>query len=626
MKKVLMILLTLAMVFSMAGVVSAEGEKGTDVTYQAAEHCVISVPSKVAFSTIPGTAEHNIGVSEVNIPEGGILTLTVESENDYTLVNGTNKDSKIPYTVTRKNDGSVVSATGNVFSIDAGKTEHEEAFTFTAPSAAYVKYSGEHKDRLTFTTETVYVPTTGDEQLKDDLTADEKNIVITLGSDVTYDIAAWATNGMGGASTETITINGNGKTITFKSTDSDWDNIVTSNNAKLIIKDAKIVKEQHSGSNGAWNSYGLNINCPVELTNVELGSTIVLRNDAVLTNVVVTESKDYYAIMVTATGQTVSLNDVTVDSQGRGVKIIDQYVTSPSKVTLNIKDSIFDTQKKAAILVTSSAGADITLENVNIKDVSADSVNTVWIDEVRPTEYDLVTVTGGTKSMEPSETNTIYIGSADAMFAFANDVNKNGKNYAGKTVKLVEDIDLENKDWEPIGQAGSTEFKGVFDGQEKTISNLYIDSSDETGPNYSSGLFGWIESNGAVTVKNVTVSGATVIGHHNVAVIVGYLYGTVENCHVTGATITCTHANDDACGDKAGVIVGYAGPAADNVKIAKSSAKYCTVSAGRDAGQLIGLGYTASISELTANNVQVSATGDCTGANVNNNIIGRVMA
>jgi len=49
------------------------------------------------------------------------------------------------------------------------------------------------------------------------------------------------------------------------------------------------------------------------------------------------------------------------------------------------------------------------------------------------------------------------------------------------------------------------------------------------------------------------------------------------------------------------------------------------VKAGRDAGQLIGCGYNVSVSKCSATDVEVSATGECTGANVNKNIIGRVM-
>ena len=214
-----------------------------------------------------------------------------------------------------------------------------------------------------------------------------------------------------------------------------------------------------------------------------------------------------------------------------------------------------------------------------------------------------------------------FISNADELFAFAEAVNEQGNKFAGQTVFLTADIDLNNAEWTPIGQTGATEFKGIFDGQNYTISNLKVDSSAQTGKNYSSGLFGWAESN--VTIQNVKVDGASVTGNHNVAVIVGYTYsGKISNCHVANANITCKHANDDACGDKCGLIAGYAG---DESKFTDCSASNSTVTAGRDAGQLIGAGYSASMSNGSADNVAVTATGECTGANINANLIGRVL-
>lgn len=214
-----------------------------------------------------------------------------------------------------------------------------------------------------------------------------------------------------------------------------------------------------------------------------------------------------------------------------------------------------------------------------------------------------------------------FIGTADSLFAFAKSVNEGNDSWKGQKVLLVANVDLNNAVWTPIGQAGATEFKGIFDGQNYTIYNLNVDSSAQTGKHYSSGLFGWAES--GVTIKNVNVDGATVKGNHNVAVIVGYTYSAkISNCHVTNANIVCNHANDDACGDKCGIIGGYVG---DEARITNCSATNCTVKAGRDAGQLIGCGYNVSMSGCSATNVTVTATGECTGANINNAIIGRVM-
>ena len=224
-------------------------------------------------------------------------------------------------------------------------------------------------------------------------------------------------------------------------------------------------------------------------------------------------------------------------------------------------------------------------------------------------------------------TETYTINSAKGLFWFANEVNVNKNAFNGKTVKLTANIDLEKAAWTPIGQTGATTFNGVFDGCDYTISNLNVNSEAQTGKNYSSGLFGWVESHtaGHGHLKNVNINGATIVGHHNCGALVGYITqetALVENCHVTGATVTCTHANNDADGDKAGALIGNATEA---TPVKDCTASNSTVSAGRDAGQLIGAGLEANVTDCSATNVTVAANGTGTGANVRNEVIGRLL-
>lgn len=222
--------------------------------------------------------------------------------------------------------------------------------------------------------------------------------------------------------------------------------------------------------------------------------------------------------------------------------------------------------------------------------------------------------------------NTYFLSNANGLAWFNDQVNKEGNTFEGMTVELTADIDLESKLWTPVGQTLRTEFLGTFDGKNHTISNLFIDETQLTLPtdnvtiynNYGIGFFGWLDG----TVKNVTFDHATVKGHHNVAVIVGYLQtGSIENCHVTNSTVTNTHSDDNRCGDKAGMIVGLLNGTSS---LKNSSATDCTVSGGRDAGQLVGAKYTtAAIENSTATNVEVSANEGCTGANIKNELCGR---
>ena len=223
------------------------------------------------------------------------------------------------------------------------------------------------------------------------------------------------------------------------------------------------------------------------------------------------------------------------------------------------------------------------------------------------------------ETMEVLQVETIT--TAAELFAFAEQVNTQNKSY--RIIRLGADIDLQNQPWTPVGQTGAKQFAGVFDGNGHTISNLYIDETANGGGHHSSGLFGWL--NGAV-VKNLTIDGATVKGNHNVGVIAGYMETdgcTIENCHVLNATIECHHANDDACGDKCGGIVGYAGNA--NTPIKDCTVVNSTISAGRDAGQVAGATKEANVINCSATSVTVTANGECTGANIREQLIGRVL-
>lgn len=222
---------------------------------------------------------------------------------------------------------------------------------------------------------------------------------------------------------------------------------------------------------------------------------------------------------------------------------------------------------------------------------------------------------------------TIEIGTAEDLAAFAKAVNDDNQSFSGKTVKLTADIDLKNHLWTPIGQTGHNTFNGVFDGQNYTIKNLYVVSDDQTGAHYSSGLFGWVESPSADHghIKNVKIDGAYVSGHHNCGALVGYITqqtALVENCHVKNAQIICTYANGDADGDKAGALIGNATVA---TPVKDCTAKSSTVSAGRDAGAVAGAGNEANFTGCSFENVTVTSNGTGSGANIREETIGRLL-
>ena len=172
--------------------------------------------------------------------------------------------------------------------------------------------------------------------------------------------------------------------------------------AKIILNDLTLDSSQETGT---WNSYDVTFLCPVELNNVNAEKAIAFENDATLNNVTINETHEYYAIWITANGQNVSIDGLTIDSAGRGIKIDEQYIDAPKKVALDVKNATFKTKSKAAILVKSAAGAQITANNVDITNVAADKTNLVWVDEDSADSFGKVEVTGGNLFVEAGEEN-----------------------------------------------------------------------------------------------------------------------------------------------------------------------------------------------------------------------------
>ena len=122
--------------------------------------------------------------------------------------------------------------------------------------------------------------------------------------------------------------------------------------------------------------------------------------------------------------------------------------------------------------------------------------------------------------------NDYTITTVEQLVAFAKKVN-GGNTFAGKTVTLGADLDLDGKLWTPIGTS-SNSFNGTFDGNGHTISNLYV---GKTGMS-NVGLFG-VTQNG--TIKNLTIDNAYAKGRLNVAALAGTPYTSkYENIKLTG--------------------------------------------------------------------------------------------
>ena len=128
-----------------------------------------------------------------------------------------------------------------------------------------------------------------------------------------------------------------------------------------------------------------------------------------------------------------------------------------------------------------------------------------------------------------SNTNTYTVYNADGLMNIAELVN-GGKSDINIT--LDKNIDLTGKGWTPIGTSFDNSYKGTFDGGGHTITGLTFTTNDEYA-----GLFGWL--NRAGTVKNVVMEGVQITSNQiyggSIGGVVGYSWGTIENCSVSGS-------------------------------------------------------------------------------------------
>ena len=156
------------------------------------------------------------------------------------------------------------------------------------------------------------------------------------------------------------------------------------------------------------------------------------------------------------------------------------------------------------------------------------------------------------------ESNGSYtVTSADGLMNVAELVN------GGKTdinITLDKDIDLTGKEWTPIGTGYSNKYTGTFDGGGHTIKGLTVTTNDQFV-----GLFGSIGYAG--TVKNVVMEGIQITSNHMFGCtggVVGYSWGTIENCSVSGSVSGTDCVGGVVGSQKAGSIIGCSSSATVN--------------------------------------------------------------
>lgn len=217
---------------------------------------------------------------------------------------------------------------------------------------------------------------------------------------------------------------------------------------------------------------------------------------------------------------------------------------------------------------------------------------------------------GGTGTAE----NPYQIATGAQLAYLASSVN-NGEAYAGKNFVLTADIDLNGLPWTPIANAFSDAlfggsdyriFAGNLDGQGYAVSNVAIGSEKAPLESDVFGLFGVTEgkiSNLHLNTVSIHGKAKNVSGYVIVLAggLIGSASGSVENCHVTGLTMTLTTPDSGwAAAYWIGGLVGALD--AGQINECSASGKITEKSGKGSIGGLIGeLGKASKITYSRAN-------------------------
>lgn len=311
-----------------------------------------------------------------------------------------------------------------------------------------------------------------------------------------------------------------------------------------------------------------------------------------------------YLLAKAGSSETYELN-LTVTNNGGGNT--SGTFTKPIPISNAPLQANYQTNIYGAVL---TANASLTVSKQEGKWSGSYVENLVW--NGTTVTYPTVDEQSGTVSVnQPSD----LAGLAD-MVNGTGEYENNPNDFDGFTITLADDFDMGGNTFPGIGSAtrdhgslssSSNSFKGVFDGQGHTISNLVIEGT--TNADDAVGLFPAIDGADAV-VKNLVVTDITINAPNNEqAAVVGVVTNgaTVSNITVTSGSIS---AKEGAAGIVGRVIA--------NGTVTGCSNAATITSAGTNAGGIVGAAYyttqgtTMTISNCS-NNGNVSGQSQAIG-------------
>ena len=401
-----------------------------------------------------------------------------------------------------------------------------------------------------------------------------------------------------------------GKDITF---DLNGKTLISSANGINVAADAKLTVKD-SGTEGkvvATGNYS---------DGIENKGTLVIEGGSF---------EAAYGAVRALGGSTTTINGGTFSSSAGRYGMYYWANGTALTVTVNagtFKNSVSTAMESGKVTLNIAGGTFVN----DLSDYCADGFATNFDEATNTYVYGEIKVPDGYMK---DENGNVTISDKDGLFWFAKQVN-GGNNFAGKTVTLANDIDLNNEAWTPIGTQTNS-FKGTFDGQNKTVSNinaqlpseknvgffgyatnctlknLIIENVNIWGYSNVGGLAGTVYAGSTVT--NVTVKGSIKIStrvQYVGGISGGYSYAKYENCKVIGDGTDTSYIEDTLVGDYtnyAGGIVGLYGEGARGISGCEVS-DITIRTVGYGAGGITGvLQYNNKMTDCTVKNVVVDS-------------------
>lgn len=170
--------------------------------------------------------------------------------------------------------------------------------------------------------------------------------------------------------------------------------------------------------------------------------------------------------------------------------------------------------------------------------------------------WDGVTVATSFSGGDGTRSNPYLISTPAELAFLGKQVNEDSIDFKGKYLKLIADIDLNGKDWTPIGAheiaktpENDANFNGNLDGDGHLILNLFINLPEKS----EVGLFGFIEGD---TIQNLGIAGnSKIVGLGSVGALTGKMYSSLGK--PATAILNCfSVAEVVGSGDNVGGLIG----------------------------------------------------------------------